>query len=99
MKQRKISRWIIAILVVCLVSTFALTACKRDKGDPTGEATYYLSIDGATYDSESSVPTNVKFTKSGDVYTLTIELEAGKILTINKIGSDDKIGYDKIFSL
>ena len=97
MKQRKFSKWLVAILVVCLVSTFALAACTIDDDDTT-EATYYLSVDGATYSSESNVPSGVKFTKSDDVYTLTAELEEGKVLTVNKVGSDDKIGYDSIFS-
>ena len=85
-----------AVLIVCLASTFVLAACNNVDGDT--DATYYLSVDGATYSSESAVPTDVKFANSDDVYTLTVKLEAGKVLTVNKVGSDDKIGYSDLFS-
>ena len=94
MKQRNLKLWAIAILVVCLVTSLALTACHVDDGEPT----YYLSVGGETYSSASSVPSGVKFTKSDDVYTLTAELEQGKTFTINLVGSDEKIGYKALFS-
>ena len=97
MKQRKLSRWIVSILVVCLGVTMALAACTPNENNPD-DATYYLSVDGATYSSASDVPSGVKFVKSDDVYTLTVELEQGKVLTVNKVGSTDKIGYNGIFS-
>ena len=97
MKQRKLTRWLVAILVVCCAASMTLAACKPDTGNPT-DATYYLSVDGATYSSASDVPAGVKFVKGDDSYTLTVELEQGKVLTVNKVGSTDKIGYDSIFS-
>ena len=96
MKQRKLSRWLIAILVVCLASSFVLAACDNNNSDPS--PTYYLSIDGATYDNAGKVPSNVKFAKSGSVYTLTVGLEAGQTLTVNKVGSTDKLGWNELFS-
>lgn len=97
MKQRKFTLGLIAILVVCFIASLTLAACvDPDDGDTT--AVYYLSMGGATYDSESSVPADVKLAGSNDVYTLTVELTEGDSFTINKVGSSDIIGYDSIFS-
>lgn len=99
MKQRKLKLWAIAILVVCLVASLALAAaCNRNGGKQTDDPTYYLSVDGASYSSASDVPDGVKFTKSDDVYKLTVSLVAGNVLTVKQVGSDDVIGYDSLLS-
>lgn len=96
MKQRKFKLAAIVLIAVFAVMCLSLTACTEK------EAVYYLSDASnfwTTYDKADDVPQNIKFVKQdADVYTLTIELVAGNSFTINKVGSNDKIGYDSIFS-
>lgn len=84
-------------LLITLIA-FAFAAC-APKGT---DADYYLSLastEWQTYDSNDSIPDEVHFTSVGDdVYTLEIVLDEGDKFTVNQVGSENKIGFDKVFS-
>ena len=82
-------------LFVTLIA-FALAACANQNAD------YYLSLastEWQTYNSKDSIPDEVHFTSAGDdIYTLEIVLDEGDKFTVNQVGSENKIGFDKVFS-
>ncbi len=86
---------------------FAVAACgvvkdDDDKDDPKGEAEYYLSLASESwqvYDSKESIPERLHFQTDGDdEYKLTIQLDEGEQFTVNKLDSDEKIGYSNVFT-
>ncbi len=82
---------------------FAVAACGTGKKDePKGEAEYYLSLASESwqvYDSKESIPERLHFQADGeDEYKLTIQLDEGEQFTVNKLDSDEKIGYSNVFT-
>lgn len=100
MKMKKICRrftllFCISLFVISLACAFA--ACGGG-----GSADYYLSLASTgwqTYNSNDRVPDGVRFTSNGnDRYTLEITLEEGEQFTVNQVKSENKIGFDSVFS-
>lgn len=94
-------------LVICMAMLFAvlafvLVACGGG-GDVPND--FYLSLaskNWQTYTSQNDIPDELHFKQSRDeenIYTLTIYLNENEQFTINQLGSDDKYGYSKLFSI
>ncbi len=81
---------LMAILSVIALTCFVcFVSCTNVDNTPKAD-TYYLSTSSTgweTYDTASSVPSSVLFAKSGDVYTLTAELEENEQISVNKVGT------------
>lgn len=87
----------ISLLILSLA--FAITACSEN--GPNKGADYYLSLESSgwqTYNSNEMIPKKVRFTSNGDLYTLEIMLDEGEKFTVNQVGSNNKFGFDKLFT-
>lgn len=105
---------ILAAAACALCLSVGLAACGEDQTpqtpqtphDPapseTTETVWYLSPSSQffpTYDKKEDVPAEFLFSSSAeDVFTLTVQLGVNIEYTLNKLGSEDKIGYSALFS-
>ena len=90
----------ISLLAISLACAFA--ACGGGRNPSTDDAEYYLSLasdNWQVFNSKESIPDRLHFQSEGESeYKLTIELDEGEQFTVNKLNSDEKIGYDKVFT-
>ncbi len=105
MKMKKICRrsmllFCISLLAISLACAFA--ACGGGRNPSTDDAEYYLSLasdNWQVFNSKESIPDRLHFRSEGEnEYKLTIGLGEGEQFTVNKLNSDEKIGYDKVFT-
>ncbi len=83
-----------------------LIACNpKEVSQPQAQdGTYYLSLKSgnwATYENEAAIPDSVKFVKEqgkDHSYAVSVELDADDEFVIRKIGSEEKYGYDILFT-
>ena len=101
---RKLSRRFMLIFCVLLLAVslaFAFVACSP--GNEEGNADYYLSMASGnwqTFSSKESIPENLHFKSQGnEVYKLSINLAEGELFTINKLNSNEKYGYEQLFTV
>lgn len=103
MRRRKFIVAMISVLAMLLVFTIGLVACDPKGGEPqtVGDEAYYLSLKSMgwnTYQAAQDIPAGVLLEKDGDNYKLSIALDADDEFTVNKVGSDEKLGFDAVFS-
>ena len=107
MKNKTIKLFaIIACVVMLAALAVGLIACNpKEVSQPqVQDGTYYLSLKSqnwATYNDESAIPDSVKFVKEqgkDHSYAISIELDADDEFVIRKIGSEEKYGYDILFT-
>lgn len=94
-KGRKVVVAFCITLFSALLMLSVITACASKDTD------YYLSLASEgwqTYSSNKDIPDDVHFKHDGNLYTLEISLEEGNEFTVNKIGSENKVGFSQIFS-
>lgn len=97
-RERKFRTVIVGFCItffIALLMLSIITACASKDAD------YYLSLSSnewQTYNASKDIPDDVHFKHDGNLYTLRIDLEEGEEFTVNKIGSEEKVGYDQIFS-
>ena len=98
--HRSMLLFCISLLAISLACAFA--ACGGGRNPSTDDAEYYLSLasdNWQVFNSKESIPDRLHFQSEGESeYKLTIELDEGEQFTVNKLNSDEKIGYDKIFT-
>lgn len=101
---RNISRRFMLIFCVLLLAVslaFAFVACSP--GNEEGNADYYLSMASGnwqTFSSKESIPESLHFKSQGnEVYKLSINLAEGELFTVNKLNSNEKYGYEQLFTV
>lgn len=106
MKNKTIKLFaIIACVAMLAALAVGLIACNPKVSQPqVQDGTYYLSLKSqnwATYNDESAIPDSVKFVKEqgkDHSYAVSVELDADDEFVIRKIGSEEKYGYDILFT-
>ena len=103
-KRRSVILWLCAVLFVMILTISCIAACggtKQENEDQNKQPNYYLSLASEgwkTYAAGDEIPDRVHFSQDGGQYTLEIDLDAGEQFTLNNVGSEDKIGFNQIFS-
>ena len=107
MKNKTIKLFaIIACVAMLAALAVGLIACNpKEVSQPQAQdGTYYISLKSqnwATYNDESAIPDSVKFVKEqgkDHSYAVSVELDADDEFVIRKIGSEEKYGYDILFT-
>lgn len=98
--HRSMLLFCISLLAISLACAFA--ACGGGRNPSTDDAEYYLSLasdNWQVFNSKESIPDRLHFQSEGEnEFKLTIGLDEGEQFTVNKLNSDEKIGYDKVFT-
>lgn len=98
-KIRNIILYFCAVLFVGILTLSIVTACGGVKDTDTDFYLSRSSDEWKVYQSGEDIPESVHFKHNGDIYTLKTDLEEGEEFTVNRVGSDSKIGFDQIFSV
>lgn len=105
MKMKKVfhrSMLLFCISLLAISLACAFVACGGGRNPSTDDAEYYLSLasdNWQVFNSKESIPDRLHFQSEGESeYKLAIELDEGEQFTVNKLNSDEKIGYDKVFT-